>query len=264
MAIYDGKEYDKVWFTSDEHYGSDRPIGLSSRMDFREDILKEKSLRQCIDELKKRGISKYEIDIIIKHIFNTQYGANPKSSVNKMNETLIEKHNQRVCDNDLVFHVGDFGNYRYADLLAGNHILIIGNYENEDIKKNFGNNKKEFINYIIDNFNFITVMDSIHFKLDKDVKNPVFSNVTRNDISDIIVKHKPEECVYERSNGKPLISNDGRYIMNIFGHIHEKAKVKRFGINCGVDSHHYYPMSLGEIEFYLYAILHHYDENVFM
>jgi calcineurin-like phosphoesterase family protein len=52
--------------------------------------------------------------------------------------------------------------------------------------------------------------------------------------------------------------------MNIFGHIHEKCKVKRFGLNVGVDAHHFYPVAKEEVEFYLYAILHYYDSEVFM
>jgi hypothetical protein len=60
-----------------------------------------------------------------------------------------------------------------------------------------------------------------------------------------------------------LIHND-KYIMNLFGHIHEKAKVKPYGLNVGIDTNHYYPFSIEEVEFYLVAILDYYDLNVFM
>ena len=55
-----------------------------------------------------------------------------------------------------------------------------------------------------------------------------------------------------------------RVTMNLFGHIHDKGKVKRFGLNVGIDCNHYYPVSQEEVCFYISAILHHYDENVFM
>jgi hypothetical protein len=45
MFIYNGKEYDNVWFTSDEHYGSGRHITLSCRLGF-DDYEKEKRINE--------------------------------------------------------------------------------------------------------------------------------------------------------------------------------------------------------------------------
>ena len=78
--------------------------------------------------------------------------------------------------------------------------------------------------------------------------------------------HKPEDCfwILDKSIYKPDVLPDKRCIMNLFGHIHEKAKVKRFGLNVGIDCNHYYPVSCEDVAFYLNAIIHHYDNNVFM
>ena len=42
MFKYNEKTYDNIWFTSDEHYGSERQITLSRRLDFDINIKKEK------------------------------------------------------------------------------------------------------------------------------------------------------------------------------------------------------------------------------
>jgi hypothetical protein len=39
--------------------------------------------------------------------------------------------------------------------------------------------------------------------------------------------------------------------------------IKRYGINVGVDCHHFTPIDMDTILFYHNAALHYYDENVF-
>lgn len=48
------------------------------------------------------------------------------------------------------------------------------------------------------------------------------------------------------------------------GHIHEKWKIKKDMINVGVDSNHFYPLSLDDILFYKNGIENHYDNEVFV
>ena len=46
------------------------------------------------------------------------------SDVDKMCWHFIHNHNDYVLNDDLIFHVGDFGYYGYADFLNGNHLFM--------------------------------------------------------------------------------------------------------------------------------------------
>jgi len=50
----------------------------------------------------------------------------------------------------------------------------------------------------------------------------------------------------------------------LFGHIHRAQMVKRNGLNVGVDCHNQCPIELIDVLFWQNAILHHYDEEVFV
>lgn len=66
-----------------------------------------------------------------------RYEKRPFSSVEQMDEAMIEAWNAQVGEEDLVFHLGDFSVYdekMNRELLAklkGNIILIIGNHDKE-------------------------------------------------------------------------------------------------------------------------------------
>lgn len=265
MFIYNGHEYDNVWFTSDEHYNSNRHIVLSCRLGIGEKEIKEKIIREYKAQLEKTDIPKNIQKAILSQCVNCVYGlTNPDKypdQLTEMNNLLIDNHNKRVGDNDLVFHVGDFGDYEYANQLNGHHILILGNYEVKDINDNYNKSFDQFRDYIISNYNFIDVINEYTIDLDK-IDSKVFSSALTNEVSKIYIGHMPIQCKY--SEGYKLYKDENdKYIMNAFGHIHEKGKIKRFGVNVGVDGHHYYPMASEEVDFYLYAILHYYDEDVF-
>jgi calcineurin-like phosphoesterase family protein len=200
---------------------------------------------------------------IFKH---STYGSVLETPVNKMNDLFINNHNKRVGDNDIVFHVGDFGDYDYAKYLNGHHILIMGNYEAKDMADNYNKSFEEFRNKIISSYNFIDVCMDYMLELCENNKNNVkFGHIFSKEVGEIFITHTPSSCFYTRDENnytKPSYRND-KLIMNLFGHIHEKCKVKRFGLNVGIDGHHFYPVSQEEVEFYLYAILHYYDSEVF-
>jgi len=62
----------------------------------------------------------------------------PFSGPDEMTETLIENWNEVVGQNDLIYHLGDFGLWLRVDLsgifrrLHGHKILIRGNHDNEE------------------------------------------------------------------------------------------------------------------------------------
>ena len=245
-----GKEYENIWFTSDEHYGSDRHIFLSQRLDFEEDTI-----------AKKKVLDENNVPTYIKTMMmNSVYGSTVVTPIDKMNTILINRHNLFVGKSDIVFHVGDFGDYSIAEKLNGDHVLVMGNYEEDDMNKNFGGDIQQFKEHILSEYNFIHVCQHIN-NIGADV---VLNEAMQKEIYAVNVTHKPEDCIRNTQDNTPKQIEDGRYYMCLFGHIHEKQKIKRFGINVGVDNNHYYPMSLSSINFYFNAILHHYDENVFM
>lgn len=266
MFVYNGKKYDKVWFTSDEHYGSDRHITLSCRLGFK-DLNKEKQITQYKKSLDRSDISESIKKAMLTRFKHSVYGSILETPVSKMNDLFIKNHNERVGDDDIVFHVGDFGEYDYAKYLNGDHVLILGNYEAKDIADNYNNSFTEFREKIITKYKFIDVCENYMLELDDNNKNDIkFSTPLTDEVSGIFITHIPSSCYYtrdENNNIKPMI-RDNKFIMNLFGHIHEKGKIKSFGLNIGIDGHHFYPVSKEEVDFYLYAILHYYDNEVFM
>ena len=48
-----------------------------------------------------------------------------------MTEDLIAKWNETVKPEDTVYHLGDFGLYKYRKFLNGKIVLICGNYEDD-------------------------------------------------------------------------------------------------------------------------------------
>ena len=51
----------------------------------------------------------------------------------------------------------------------------------------------------------------------------------------------------------------------IFGHIHGRQKIKKFGIDVGVDGNNYTPVSDDEVLFYINAIRKgYYDDEVWV
>ena len=76
-----------------------------------------------------------------------KYDNRPYSSVEEMNESLIENWNKVVKPNDVIYHLGDFGFASDEDIfsiikrLNGKKIFIVGNHDKQmyhaDIRKNF-------------------------------------------------------------------------------------------------------------------------------
>lgn len=207
-----------LYFTADEHYGSDRHIILSKRPFLREEALTE-------DDIE-----------------NERYWKKKVPDVKAQDEYIIECHNEIVEDGDIVIHVGDFGSWETLKRLNGEHYLIFGNYEEDELKKNWKDDFDKFKDFLTKEVGFIGIFRDYFITSVSDLKNPV-ENILVN------VTHKPENCIKDK--------------MNVFGHIHEKCKIKRYGVNCGVDSNHFYPMSAADVHFYINAIKNHYDDNVF-
>ena len=83
MFVFNNREYEKVFFTSDQHFGSDRHILFSGRYDFSED-LRQAKIRKV---LSTTDISKPQQKILK----NSYYGLSLCTHVDEMNNTIINR-----------------------------------------------------------------------------------------------------------------------------------------------------------------------------
>ncbi len=137
----------------------------------------------------------------------------------------IKNWNSVVGKNDIVYHLGDFGNYNIIKQLRGNVILICGNYEMQDIKNsNFETFKQNLINLGFKD----VVLDGI--VLDKKTLGiPIY------------LTHKPENT---KSN-----------MFNLFGHVHSLKPLKKNGFNVCAEYHNFTPLSEYFVKNYINFII---------
>ena len=171
----------------------------------------------------------------------------PFETTDEMDNAIIENWNKVVTPEDTVFHLGDFGNFDIRTKLAGKIILIEGNYEEKlpftkrkELEQLFESRGDKYIMKINGHA-------SVEFAYHGD------------NINDIIFRmcHRPDDCIKDRV-GVPKIK------FNLFGHIHGRQMIKWYGIDVGVDAHHFTPISLDDVLFFRNAIVKgYYDSNVF-
>lgn len=154
----------------------------------------------------------------------------PFSSVADMNAAMIDNINSVCSQDDDLYIIGDFGDYTFAEYLNPNIILVCGNYEHNDMGKDFAGNFTLFEKYLIDRG---------------------FSQVHLNELitPDYFMNHFPSRGI------------EGRF--NLFGHIHKLQMVKRNGLNVGVDCHNFYPISEETVASFRHAIANVFDDDVF-
>ena len=167
----------------------------------------------------------------------------PFNSIYEMDEFIIVNWNNIISPNDVVYHLGDFGNIKILKYLNGIIKLIPGNYDLDNIDeiKKYENNKFK----VIEKTKFLITIDNL-------------IKVNEDDTNSICLVHKPSE----------MISN----IFNLFGHVHQLSMVKKFtklsktfyGLNVGVDCHRFYPIDVSVVNFYKNAIFNYYDKEVFL
>lgn len=163
------------------------------------------------------------------HFFHNniiKYCNRPFESVEKMNETIIRKYNERVKKNDTVFFLGDFG------FFASRNRAFRG--EGQPFKP------KDIIKKL--NGNFIHVAGN-HDKNSNKMQSKIQEIIIHVAKTDIQLIHNPENA---RTS----------YELILCGHVHERWKVKEITkrnktsliINCSVDAWDFYPVSWDEIQ----------------
>lgn len=160
-----------------------------------------------------------------------QFSYRPFGSTGEMDEYMMNMHNRDASDEDLIYHLGDFGNYEMVSKLKGRIVLVCGNYEQSDIEGKFNGDFIKFREHLLQ-LGFYNV-----------IKHGTW-------LGDIYVTHKPSDCYKDR--------------YNCFGHVHGASKVKRFGLNVGVDCHFFQLVPWDMVKQFRVNIKEHYDEEIFM
>lgn len=157
----------------------------------------------------------------------------PFSTVEEMDWTMIERWNTKVNPCDTVWHLGDVGENWPLKYLSGYINVILGNYEREgktslDASLVTGVIKEDHLNtYITDRENNVDYM--------------------------FCMAHEPSFC-------KKQVRRD---YFGLFGHIHGRQRIKKFGMDVGVDCNNFTPVSLYEVLFYRNAVQKgYYDHEV--
>ncbi|MBQ7659959.1 MAG: hypothetical protein IJS26_04385 [Alphaproteobacteria bacterium] len=153
----------------------------------------------------------------------------PFVSVKEMDASLILNWNNEVASDDVVYHLGDFGDLNIRPYLHGKIHLILGNYEIDALKEN------NALQQQLEN-RFVSVLPH--------------DTLTLKNGEQVYLTHKPSECKKD--------------MFNLFGHIHGLKKVSINGLNVGVDANHFRPISEDDVLFFKNAILNHYDYEVFL
>lgn len=213
------------------------------------------SLEECIDKLKVMIKTREDNDNVF-FTSDTHFGSTralelskrPFHSVTEMDLTMIEKWNMKVPPNAKVYHLGDFGDYSMIKYLNGNITLVLGNYERDERKS---------LN--------LDYLDYETFLVNKGFDNIKYSEVEET-IGDenwkLIMGHEPRNVKNQLDSVQDNQQNNKWF--GLFGHIHGRQKIKSWGIDVGVDSTNFEPMTGKEVMFYLNAIdKGYYDQEVF-
>lgn len=188
----------------------------------------------------------FTADTHFNHARTLELSKRPFKDVDEMNTVLISNWNGVVGNDDIVIHLGDFGDPGYAKWLHGKIILVPGNYERDALKEspNYYDELKACGNIII--------------------------TKTSQELIPSIILHDPD-IIKAVDNGivcthEPIINSDPisvSHMCNLFGHIHKLQMVKPYGLNVGTDAHNFTPIGIDTIEFYINAIIKYYDKCVF-
>ncbi|GFI59597.1 3',5'-cyclic adenosine monophosphate phosphodiesterase CpdA [Lactobacillaceae bacterium] len=147
-----------------------------------------------------------------------QFAPRPFKNVNEMNQIIIDNWNDKVGENDIVYHLGDIALYftkpqrdAYQAILEillqlhGHLILIKGNHDNRDLFKYLENNNYEF------------------------------NGLPKFQFHDVGVLLKYNHRQYYLTH-YPLMLGIAPQIINLHGHIHHYSVPIKENINVGVDA----------------------------
>lgn len=192
------------------------------------------SLEECMEEVKKFISDRKEMTWFTS---DTHFGSSraltlscrPFKSTEEMDWTMIQRWNDRVKPGDKVYHLGDFGELWPLQYLNGDITLILGNYERK----------------LVDG------------ELTKLLTHPKLKVESSDMVDEFFLAHEPTTGL------KMMKTEECQEKWLLFGHIHGRQKIKKFGIDVGVDGNNFAPISIDEVRFYTNAIEKgYYDDDV--
>ena len=160
-----------------------------------------------------------------------KYCNRPFSSTEEMNETMVERWNEVVSKEDLIYYLGDFSlrfKYvkKYLPRLNGKKILIYGNHDSCWKKSP---ESKWYKAYLEEGFL------ELHKQLTIEYQN------YRIKLSHMPYADDPSERYHSHRPSR----EDEDFLF--CGHVHEKWKIKENQINVGVDVWDFFPVSIDQL-----------------
>lgn len=150
-----------------------------------------------------------------------------------MDMNLISNWNKNIHKNDIVFFLGDFGNFDILNVLNFKKLYFIyGNYETRELD----NTIKELSKY-----------ENVECYFNDELK---YISPKGNEY---LLRHEPLN-----PNGESLTNE-----FYAFGHIHGRNQYKRNGIDVGIDANKYYPIDSDLLDWMHDAVTKYVDKNVF-
>lgn len=138
--------------------------------------------------------------------------ARPFDNTKEMDKEMIKQWNKIVKPDDIVYHLGDFGNLDMLKKLNGRIRLVMGNHERKE-----GLTKEMLLEAGFDQ----VYEENVVIEVDGLLMNLI---------------HEPSK------------NNPGMF--NLFGHLHNLCIVKEFGINVGQDCNYFRPIDFEKIGLY--------------
>ena len=170
-----------------------------------------------------------------------------------MNKHMFDRIQINVGINDRLFHLGDIGEGEAVHNLIKAYpdmTFIFGNYELKKLSEDPAALNNLFGFDMTNNITFALVIKS-NIPLETG-EYPYF-----------LLVHDPANFEKLKENVYDEIGHD-KILYCLFGHIHGRQFIKRFGIDVGVDANNYTPISLKDVIFYINAIHQgYYDDSVF-
>jgi len=158
------------------------------------------------------------------------------NNIDELNSEFVKRWNSVVNGKDIVYHLGDFGDYGFIKKLNGKVILICGNYEKSDMRKT-GETFSQFKSRLI-KLGFSDVKLNGIWLDEKVFGMPIF------------LTHKPTTCKKEA--------------INLYGHVHSLKPVMKNGINVAWMYRDYTPMDEKAVKKGINFLLSKYvDQEVF-
>ena len=194
----------------------------------------EEMLEKVVSDLNSPTKDWFTSDIHFGAERTLELSKRPFKNVFDMDMTLISNWNKSIRKNDIVYFLGDFGNFDVLNVLNFKKLYFVyGNYETRDLN----NTIKELSKY-------------------KNVEC-VFNDELK------YVSSKGNEYVLRHEPINPNSEIHDSDLFYAFGHIHGRNQYKRNGIDVGIDANKYMPIDSELLDWMYDAVTKYVDENVF-